>query len=138
MIPKATLDTNVLVSATFWTGDSFKILDLVDKKKVKSVSSKPIIEEYDRVIKSDEIIEKIENKDLIVSKVIQNVLSNSTIVDPKRQVTICEDPDDNKFLEAAVEGKVDFIVSQDKHLLKIKEFEGIKIVTPKEFLREYE
>ena len=45
-----------------------------------------------------------------------------------------EDPDDNKILECAVEGKADFIVSQDSHLLKLREFHGIRIMSPEEFL----
>ena len=48
---------------------------------------------------------------------------------------IKDDPDDNKFIEVALEGNAEFIVSQDNHLLRIKNFEGIRIVTPIEFLR---
>ncbi|MDP3765803.1 MAG: putative toxin-antitoxin system toxin component, PIN family [Nanoarchaeota archaeon] len=45
-----------------------------------------------------------------------------------------EDPSDNIIMESAVEGKADFIVSGDQHLLKLKEYKGIKILTPREFL----
>lgn len=68
---KVVLDTNILISGTFWTGNSFKILDMVDKKLVESTSSKEILSEYDKIIKSEEIAEKIENKDLVISKVSQ-------------------------------------------------------------------
>lgn len=44
------------------------------------------------------------------------------------------DSDDDKFLECAVEGNANFIVSQDSHLLKLKEFRGIRILTPSAFL----
>ena len=58
------------------------------------------------------------------------------MVVPNRKVNVIkDDPDDNKFIEAALEGKADYIVTQDKHLLNIQEFEGIKIVSPEEFLR---
>jgi len=46
-----------------------------------------------------------------------------------------EDPNDNIIIDCAFEGKVDFIVSQDKPLLKLGEFQGIRIVSPEEFLR---
>ena len=46
-----------------------------------------------------------------------------------------DDPDDNKFIEAALEGKAEYIVTQDNHLLKIKEFKGIKIISPEEFIK---
>ena len=44
-----------------------------------------------------------------------------------------DDPNDNLFVETAVAGNADYIVSQDKHLLKLKEFKKIKIITPEEF-----
>jgi len=64
------------------------------------------------------------------------ILEKSELAVPKRKVNVVkQDPDDNKFIEAALEGEADYIVTQDRHLLKLKEFEGIKIVTPEEFLR---
>ena len=60
----------------------------------------------------------------------------STLVEPHKNFKVIkDDPADNKFLDCAIECNTDFIVSQDKHLLGLKEFEGIKIVTPSEFLR---
>ena len=43
---KVVLDTNVLISGTFWKGDSFKVLKLIDEKKIWNYISKEIIEEY--------------------------------------------------------------------------------------------
>ena len=64
------------------------------------------------------------------------VINNSEIVEPSARLDIVEeDPDDNKVLECAKEGKVKYIITNDKHLLKLRKFEGIKIVTPEEFLR---
>lgn len=135
---KITLDTNVLVSGSFWTGDSFKILDLIDRKKIICIISKEIIAEYDKTIGSNEIIEKIENKSLILSKLVQKVILNSEIVEPKDRLNIVKnDSSDNKILECAKEGKVNFIITKDNHLLKLKEFGEIKIVTPDEFIKIY-
>ncbi len=131
-------DTNILVSATFWKGDPFKIVNLIEKNKLHHSMSKETIAEYSRIINSDEIIEKIEKKDLITSKVVKKVISISDIVEPKRKIQVVkDDPDDDKFLEVAVEGRADFIISKDKHLLNLKEFEGIKIVSPDTFLDKY-
>ena len=134
---KLTLDTNVLISGTFWNGSSFKILERVDQNLDESVSSKDILLEYERIIKSSEIIEKIKNNDLIISKVSQKIIINSTIVEPKEKLHIVkDDPDDDKILECAKKGRVDFIITNDQHLLKIKEFEGIEIITPDKYLDE--
>jgi len=64
---KVTLDTNVLVSGTFWTGTSFRILDAIDKNRLEHVTSKEIVKEYNETINSDEIIDKVRNKSLVVS-----------------------------------------------------------------------
>ena len=133
---KVTIDTNVLISGTFWTGDSFRILESVDKKEVKSVSSKKIIEEYYEVINSDEIIGKIEKKKLITHKITEKIIKNSELVEPRLEIdAVKDDPDDNKIIECAKEGKVDYIISQDEHLLGLKKFENIKILNPKDFLK---
>ena len=63
------------------------------------------------------------------------ILENSLLVEPEEEINIVKDDvSDNKFVEAAVTGKADYIITQDNHLLRIKEFRGIKILTPKEFL----
>ncbi len=134
---KITVDTNVLVSASFWDGDSDKIMNRVEKKEVDLILSKEIIEEFAIVLSSKEIQDKIKNKNLEMKRTIGKIASLSTIVEPLEKLDIVnEDPDDNKILECAKAGKVDFIISSDNHLLKIKKFEGIPIVTPQEFLKQ--
>ncbi len=133
---KVVLDTNILVSGTFWTGNSFKIMDLIDKKEIISIISEEIIEEYHKTINKDEIMDKVKDKDLIISNISRKVILNSTIIQPKEKLNVVkEDSDDNKILECAYEGKVDYIITKDNHLLKLKEFKTIKIVKPEEFLK---
>src|SRR3989338_5945176 len=132
---KVTLDTNVLVSGTFWTGNSFKILELIDKNRIKNVASKEIIKEYYEVINSDEIIDKIKDKKLRMLKIAHKLITKSEIVEPSVKIDIIkDDPDDNKILECAIAGNVDCIVSNDKHLLKLKKFRNIPILTPDDFV----
>ena len=132
---KITLDTNVLISATFWHGDSDKIIEKVESKEIELVLSKEIIEEFAKVLKYKDIQEKIKNKNLEMKRTVEKIISISKIVEPLEKINIIkEDPDDNKILECAKSGKVDFIVSNDNHLLKLKEFENIKIITPKTFV----
>ena len=52
-------------------------------------------------------------------------------------ISICEDPDDDKFIECAFTGKCDIIVSGDKHLLTLVGYQGIKILRPREFVEQY-
>jgi|SRR3989338_3625421 len=132
---KITLDTNVILSSTFWFGDSSKIMEMVEKGGTELILSEDIIEEYKNVLNYEEIQDKIKNKNLEMQRTVEEIITLSKIVEPKSKLDIIkEDPDDNKILECAVEGKVDYIISQDKHLLDIKEYKEIKIITPKDFL----
>ena len=133
---KITTDTNILVSGTFWRGDSARILKMIDNGEIELILSEELIEEYKDVINRDEIIGKIKNKNLILNKAIVKILKDATIVEPRKKLNIViEDPDDNMVLECAIEGKSDYIITNDNHLLKLKEYQGIKILTPEEFLR---
>ena len=129
---RAILDTNIFLSGIHWSGASNKVLREWFIGSFVSVSSPQINQELFIQLRDFKIqmeIEEIEWWEDIV-------LEKSILVIPKRKVNVVkDDPDDNKFIEAALEGKADYIVTQDRHLLHIKEFEGIKIVSPEEFLR---
>lgn len=130
------VDTNVMVSATYWRGDSNRVIRLADEGKITVVISKEIIEEYNQAIKSDEIAEKIEKKNLVAEQTMTKVINESLIVEPKDKILVVKDDlDDNKFIECAVEGKADFIISRDKHLLKLKSYKNIKIIKPEDFCK---
>ena len=133
---RITLDTNVLISATFWHGASEKIIDKVENKEVILVLSEQILEEYNKVLEYEEIREKIKNKDLEMKKAMLRIGVISEIVEVNSKVDLVkEDPDDNKIIECAIDGNSDYIITKDKHLLKLKEHRGIKIFTPEEFLK---
>ena len=57
---KVTLDTNVLISGTFWEGEAYKIIKLIEQNKIQCILSKEILAEYSKVIHSNEILEKTE------------------------------------------------------------------------------
>jgi len=128
---KVVLDTNVFISGIFWTGKSNEILNYWKFGRFDIVSSLEIIEEFVKVMKDF----KIQLTDEQIKEWVDMIISNSIIVEPKEKINIVkEDLKDNIFVETAVAGNVEYIVSQDKHLLKIKEFRQIKIVTPEDFL----
>lgn len=136
---RITLDTNVLISATFWHGDSEKIINKVEQKEITLILSKEILEEYYRVLDYDEIQQKIEKKSLEMKESLLKISSIAEIIEVTSHVKIVqEDMEDNKILECALDGKVEYIITKDHHLLKIGMYEGIKILTPQEFLEIFE
>ena len=129
---KVVLDTNIFVSGIHWSGSSEKILRAWMEGKFELVSSLPIIEEIIRVLTSFKI--PLDADDISWWESL--LLEKSLVVIPTEEVNIIKnDPDDNKFIEAALEAKTEYIVSQDKHLLVVKEYREIKIIPPEEFLR---
>jgi putative PIN family toxin of toxin-antitoxin system len=129
-----TLDTNILVSAFISRGNEYRILRLAKLEKIKLSLSLEILEEFKEVISrpkfgfSQEQINKATKELLSVSEIL--------ITSSKLEV-VKEDPDDNKILECALDGKSEFIISGDRHLLDLKEYKKIKILTSREFLEKY-
>jgi|SRR3989344_3310058 len=135
---KIIADTNTLISATFWHGASDKIISKAETKAIELVLSDDILKEYSEVLNYEEIQNKIKDKKLEMQRTLGKIISMSTLVVPKEKLNIViDDPDDNKILECAVAGNVDCIVSNDNHLLKLKEFRGIPILTPEKFLEKH-
>ena len=131
---KVVLDTNVFISGIHWTGASKKILHAWHNKQFELISSIPIIEKITKTLTNFKI--PLSAEDILEWE--QIIIENAILVEPSEKLDIVkEDHDDNKFLEAAITGNVEYVVTQDKHLLKIKEFQGIKIVTPEEFLKVF-
>jgi putative PIN family toxin of toxin-antitoxin system len=92
--------------------------------------SLPILEEY------REVLGRFINQGTELFAKWDHLLSNaSELVDPIPIAPVCRDPKDQIFLEAAVGGKAEYLVSGDKDLIVLKNIRGIPIVTPAQFLR---
>ena len=73
-------------------------------------------------------------QDIPPNEQILGRLQDAEVVEPRNRIDVCRDPNDNKFIECAVEGRADYIISEDADLLEIKAYEGIRIVSAEEFL----
>jgi|SRR3989344_719234 len=128
---KIIADTNVLISAFIALGNEYEVLKLAKLEHIKIILSLELLEEFNNVIAREKFgfsKEQIGDFTKQILDITETIYSSSKID------AIKEDIEDNKVLEAAVDGKVDYIVSGDEHLLKLREFRGIKIVNAKEFL----
>ncbi|MBE5891038.1 MAG: putative toxin-antitoxin system toxin component, PIN family [Lachnospiraceae bacterium] len=70
-------------------------------------------------------------------RILSPLFSSLKVIEGKTQIAVCRDPDDDKFLECAVDAKALYIVSGDNDLLDIKAYDGIQIITAKEFCEKY-
>lgn len=104
---------------------------LAAQKCVTLYVSGPILEEFARVLKRD-----FDTPEQEIKERIETFLEVLEIVNPTIKINLVkDDPDDNKIIEAAIESNADYVVTNDKHLLKIGQYQKIKIVTPAEFLK---
>ena len=128
---KVVVDTNVFVSS-FFGGNAKKIINLWKTGEIKLCLSRKIVDEYIDVIKRLGLQDEKELEELlsIFAESFNSIFSADT---PMLDI-VKDDPDDNKFIECAVALKCSYIISGDKHLKEIKNYMGIKILNPKEFL----
>ncbi|MBI3616987.1 MAG: putative toxin-antitoxin system toxin component, PIN family [Candidatus Omnitrophica bacterium] len=130
--PKVVVDTNVFVSGVLWKGNSSILWESWKAGKFTLLFSPAIFDEYFEVIARP----RFNQQESDIRHLAEVLTERAAAVVPRIKIDVCkEDPDDNKFIECAVAGGADFIVSGDQHLLRLREYQGIKIVTVAEFLQ---
>lgn len=129
---RAFLDTNVLISGVIVTGVPYELLASgFDREYQMVVSVETLTEFRETLLKYPERFRMSEDE---VQQEVETIRYFAEFVDPVEEFSVVEpDPDDDKFLEAAVAGDVDYLVSGDKHLLDIESFRGVDIVQPRAF-----
>lgn len=128
---KVVLDTNIFISGIFWKGSSYNILCFWKEGKLTLATSLKCVSEIVKVLNDF----KIRLSDDAIKEWVELIIQNSDIVEPKEKLDVIkDDPKDNIFIETAVASNAEYVISQDNHLLKLKEFRGIKIIKPDEFL----
>jgi uncharacterized protein len=133
---RAVLDTNIFVSAAFRPeGPPGKLIrELVEDAAFELVLSEAIAEEAFRAFAYPKL-RKYFQHDLVPEHWFQDLLMLAEIIPGELDIRgICEDPDDDKFIAAALEGRAQFIVTGDRQLLAVGGYEAIRIVGPRVFL----
>ena len=133
---KVVIDTNVFVSAILFDGELDKLINLWKRKKFTFLLSKEILEEYIKVLS----YKKFELSDKIIKRIIyEELLPYTKNIKVKKRINIIKkDPSDNIFLECALEGRANYIISGDKHLLQLKQYKSIKIISFSEFIKLFD
>lgn len=128
------LDTNVFISGIFFSGPPSQILKAWSNQSLQIVLSQQILDEYQDV--SEELSSKFQEIDIV--PIIELVKIHGQFIDTQGlYLSVCEDPDDDTFLECAVAGKCKIIISGDKHLLKLSGYEGITVVSPRNLIDKF-
>jgi putative PIN family toxin of toxin-antitoxin system len=127
---RAVFDTNILFSATGWKGSPYHCLRLARERKITLILCNEILLEYEEKLQT-----KLGMTPEQASRAVAEILSHSTLVKINNDLhVVLDDSEDDKVIESAVIGKAAYIVSGDKHLLAMKEYQGIVMIKANEFL----
>jgi len=130
---KVVFDTNVVASASFWRGAPFDCLAAWAQGRCEAVVSPALLAEYHEIM--EEL--RLDYPDRVPAEWVNALTDAATLVFPTDRATgATADPDDEMILECALAAEADYIVSGDKkHLLALRQFRGIPIISPSDFLR---
>jgi putative PIN family toxin of toxin-antitoxin system len=130
--PKVVIDTHVFVSGLTFKGKPREVLDLIWRGDIEACISSFIFKELEETLKKNFSWDRDQ-----IKHTIEKIKAKTFLIQPKNKVSVIkENDDDNRILECAIEGRVQFLISGDrKHLLPLEEYQGIKILSPAEFLK---
>ena len=128
---RVVIDTNVLVSALLFGGTTGRIVSFWKGRLITALFSKETFQEFSLALRYPKFaLTEEEIRDIVE----EEVLPFFEVVKVKEKIKgICSDPDDDKFLSCGIAGAAEFIVTGDRHLLAVKEFRSVRIISPSKF-----
>lgn len=130
---KIVIDTNVVISGTFFSGTPGLLIEAMGRSAFDAFASHEIIEEYNETVA--ELIKRKQGH--LRADILSSFISRLNIIETTTEVEICRDPEDNKFINCAIDAGAIYIVSGDRDLLDIGEYEGVEIITAAGFVDRY-
>jgi uncharacterized protein len=128
---RVTADTNIFISGLNFAGLPRQILNLAESGAILLAVSDEILDEVTRVLRR----EKFGWPEVEIDRAVTQITRFTEHVESKQRIdAIAEDPTDDRILECAVASRSEYLVTGDKHLLKLGRFGGTKIVKPADFL----
>ena len=126
---RVVIDTNVVISGAFFGGIPRKIMEMAIDERFSVCANDNIVQEYKET--TQEMI--ADKKGHINENVLSSFLRELELLSPQSSLSVCRDPDDDKFINCAIDAKAIYVVSGDKDLLSMGQVEGILMITAREF-----
>ena len=135
---RAVIDTNIVIRALIKPDGSVgPVLQRLVASDYTVVYSEPLLDELLAKLALPRIRQKYHVDDQVIETLLALFALRGALAYPTRRVQVCRDPKDNMFIEAALEGAAEYIVTGDEDLLALKKSETIRIVTPRIFLAAF-
>jgi putative PIN family toxin of toxin-antitoxin system len=132
---RAVADTNVVISGLLWQGPSKRVLELARAGRIELFTSPALLAELDEVLQRKKFSRRLSAVGVQARDLVLGYAALARIVHPSSVPAVVEaDPDDDMVLACALEARAAAIVSGDRHLLSLGEYQNIPILTPVRFL----
>lgn len=130
--PRCVVDTNVLVSAALFNGSTpWRAVEAVvlagvllvspeTADEIQKVAARPMFDRYVTWVRRRRFLDRL--------------MTAAQTIEPAERIRVCRDPRDDKFLELAIAGQADYVITGDADLLTLNPFRHVPIVTPQQFL----
>jgi putative PIN family toxin of toxin-antitoxin system len=136
---RVVLDTNTVVSALLWRGAPHQVIAQSQHRAVVFFTSPRLLVELDEVLRRPKLARAVRASGLDPGELRDRYRRLAQTIPPEPlPKTILDDPDDDEVLACAVTARADLIVSGDKHLLRLRGFRGIPIITAADCVRRLE
>jgi putative PIN family toxin of toxin-antitoxin system len=123
-------DTNTVLSGLLWQGPPRRLLDLARRRTVTLCTSPTLLAELAEVIGRDKFVKRVRAATLSAAELVQDYERLAEVVEPQPlPAPTSRDSDDDHVLACALAGKADLIVSGDRDLLTLHEYQGIPILS---------
>lgn len=135
-VVRLVLDTNTAISGLLWHGTPGKLVDAARSQSISLCTSAVLLAELRGVLAREKFAKQLETRGLSAVAVFNGYAALTTVVVPAIiHPTIINDPSDDAILACAIGAKAELIVSGDRHLLDLQEYEGTRIVTAVEAVK---
>jgi putative PIN family toxin of toxin-antitoxin system len=126
-----TADTNIFISGLNFRGNPYRVLEMAEEGLIRLTVSDAILNEIEEVLARPKFGWPPEE----IDRALKQISRFCEHVEPKQRIDVVkDDPDDDCILECALAGKSEYLVTGDSHLLDIGQYQGVKIVTPAQFV----
>jgi len=134
---RVVIDTNVWVSGLLWKGTPWQILRLAEEKKVEIYATTSMLEELETVLQYPRLQPRRLELGLAVVDFTAYATALVSLVELEQiEPVVIADPDDDVFVNCALAVGAKYLISGNQHLLALKQWRGVSIVTPHQFLEQ--
>jgi putative PIN family toxin of toxin-antitoxin system len=128
------LDTNVVLSGLLWNGPTRQLFVAAQQGAIELLTSEELIAELRDVLRRPKCAKQLSKIGHSADRVLDLYSRAASLVDPVTVPRLAPDPDDDVVIGTALAAKADVIVTGDRALLSVAEYQGVRIVSVREAL----